>query len=79
MLKHKVLVSVAVLDHDPLIGSSIFIFKLRWRREEGGGGGGGGSPSPHFYGFARKDRDTLIEQSGSRYSNRAVTIFREAV
>ena len=36
---------------------------------------------PHFYGtlFARKDRDTLIEQSGSGYSNRAVTVFGEAV
>ena len=36
------------------------------------GGGDGGArgplpPPPHFYGtlFARKDRDTLIEQSGS--------------
>ena len=29
--------------------------------------------------FARKDRDILIEQSGSGYSNRAVTAFREAV
>ena len=38
-------------------------------------------PSPHFYRtlIARKDRDTLIEQSGSGYSNRAVTVFREAV
>ena len=31
----------------------------------------------HFYGtlFARKDQDTLIEQSGYGYSNRAVTVF----
>ena len=29
--------------------------------------------------FAGKYRDTLIEQSGSGYSNRAVTVFREAV
>ena len=42
----------------------------RWRR--------GGHAPHHFYGtlFARKDRDTLIEQSGSGYSNRAVTVFR---
>ena len=35
----------------------------------------------HFNGtmFERKGRDTLIEQSESRYSNRAVTVFREAV
>ena len=48
----------------------------RWRR-----GCQGGHGPPHFYGtlFARKDRDTLIEQSGSRYSNRAVTVLREAV
>ena len=50
----------------------------------GGGDGGarGAMPSPpHFYGtlFVRKDQDTLIEQSGSGYSNRAVTVFREAV
>ena len=49
----------------------------------GGGGGAGAMPPtpPHFYGiiFARKDRDTLlIEQSGSRYSNRAVHSIREA-
>ena len=45
------------------------------------GGGGGGMPPPHFYWtlFARKDRDTLIEQSGSGYCNRAVTVFREEV
>ena len=44
----------------------------------GGGDGGGGAG---FYGtlFARKDRDTVIEQSGSGYSNRTVTVFREAV
>ena len=37
--------------------------------------------APHFYGtlFLRKDQDTLIEQSGSGYSNRAATVFREAV
>jgi len=29
--------------------------------------------------FARKDWDTLIEQSRSIYSNRAVTVFKEAV
>ena len=29
--------------------------------------------------FANEDQDTLIEQSGSGYSNRAVTVFREAV
>ena len=29
--------------------------------------------------FSRKDRDTLIEQSGSGCSNKAVTVFREAV
>ena len=42
---------------------------------------GRGAMAPHFFGtvFARKDRDTLIEQSGSGYSNRAVTVFREAV
>ena len=42
---------------------------------------GGPWPSPHFYGtlFTRKDRDTLIEQSGSGYSNRAVTVFGEVV
>ena len=42
-------------------------------------GGPGGPWPPHFFGtlFARKDRDTLIEQSGSGYSNRAVTVFRE--
>ena len=36
--------------------------------------------APHYFGtlFARKDRDTLIEQSESEYSNRAVTVFREA-
>ena len=53
----------------------------RWRRGGGGGGGGRGSCPPHFYGtlFARKDRNTLIEQSGSGYSNRAVIVFREAV
>ena len=47
----------------------------------GGGDGGAGGMVPHFYGtlFARKDRDTLIEQSGSGYSNRAVTVFRESV
>ena len=47
----------------------------RWWRQ------GGHPPPPHFFGslFARKDRDTLIEQSGSGYSNRAVTVFREAV
>ena len=47
----------------------------------GGGGGGQRGHGLHFNGtmFARKDRDTLIEQSGSRYSNRAVTVFREAV
>ena len=48
----------------------------------GGGDGGPGGPwPPHFYGtlFARKERYTLIEQSGSGYSNRAVTVFREAV
>ena len=46
-----------------------------------GGGDGGGGGGPWFFGtlFARKDRDTLIEQSGSRYSNRTVTVFREAV
>ena len=45
------------------------------------GGGAEGPWSSHFYGtmFARKNRDTLIEQSGSRYFNRAVTVFREAV
>ena len=55
--------------------SSITSGHRRWRREGQGGHG------PHFYGtlFARKDRDTLIEQSGSGYSNRAVTVFREAV
>ena len=43
--------------------------------------GQGGRALPHFYGslFARKDQHTLIEQSGSGYSNRAVTVFREAV
>ena len=32
----------------------------------GGGGGGRGAMVPHFYGilFAKKDRNTLIEQSG---------------
>ena len=41
-----------------------------------GGGDKGARWPPHFYGtlFARKDQNTLIEQS---YSNRAV--FREAV
>ena len=45
------------------------------------GGGDRGPWPPHFFGtlFARKDRDTLIEQSGYEYSNRAVTLFREAV
>ena len=55
------------------------------------GGGDGGArgampppppppPPPLFRTlFARKDRDTLIEQSGSKYSNRAVTVFKEAV
>ena len=47
----------------------------------GGDGGARGAMAPHFFGtlFARKDRDTLIEQSGSGYYNRAVTVFREAV
>ena len=37
--------------------------------------------APPLFGtlFAREDRDTLVEQSGSGYSNRAVTVFREAV
>ena len=45
------------------------------------GGGDGGGMAPPLFGtlFARKDRDTLIEQSGSGYSNRVVTVFREAV
>ena len=42
---------------------------------------GGGGTAPHFYEtlFARKGWDTLIEQSGSRYSNTAVAVFKEAV
>ena len=37
-------------------------------------GARGAMMAPHFYGtlFARKDRDTLMEHSGSVYSNRAV-------
>ena len=38
-------------------------------------------PPPHFFWdtVCKKDRDTLIEQSGSGYSNKVVTVFREAV
>ena len=50
-------------------------YHRRWRR----GGQGGHDPPLFVILFARKDRDTLIEQSGSGYSNRAVTVFREAV
>ena len=60
-----------IILHDKKNGSH----HRRWRRE------GQGDHPPHFFGtlFARKDQDTLIEQSGSGYSNRAVTVFREAV
>ena len=36
----------------------------------------GGGMAPHFFEtmFARKDRDTLIQESRSRYSNRVVKI-----
>ena len=53
--------------------------------ERGGGGGGTGAfcpgPQPERgpikspLNTCLKDRYTLIEQSGSRYSNRAVTVF----
>ena len=44
------------------------------------GNGDGGACPPTFMGHClQKNLDILIEQSGSRYSNRAVTAFREAV
>ena len=43
------------------------------------GGGDRGAMAPPLLWDKRKDRDTLIEQSGSRHSNIAVTVFREAV
>ena len=43
-------------------------------------GGGDAPPPPTFMRQCLQEKiDTLIEQSGSRYSNRAVTVFIEAV
>ena len=65
----------------PNIAKVYFMTSLLRPINGGDGGRLGGSWPPTLYGtlFARKDRDTLIEQSGSGYSNRAVTVFREAV
>ena len=58
----------------------LHIYQLILIRQYIGSGDRGGMAPPLLWNtVCKKNRDTLIEQSGSEYSNRAVTVFREAV
>ena len=61
--------------------SLLDIMNFDWIQHIGGGDGRTrGVMAPLLWdNVCKKVRDTLVEQSGSGYSNRAVTVFREAV